>query len=81
MTTAHTRFWELVRAYEPYLYLLLILNLVLLLLAVFAVPFVDMSTATGVILLIDFVLCLAVLLPTLYLIYRVREIRDRERQL
>lgn len=81
MASSKNRFWETVRAYEPLLHFALVLDLLFLLLALIAVPFVEWGTATSTIVVIDVVICLLALLPISYLLYQCRRKRVYEQSL
>jgi hypothetical protein len=79
MTSFRERFWSRVCRFRAQLYLLFVLDIVLLVAAAVAVPFVTPGSGAAVILTVDLALFLTVGAGLGFLLYRCRR-RESERR-
>lgn len=64
--------WDTICSFDRLLYLLLVLDLILLMLSIFALAFVDRNSSSYVVLQFDFVILLTLFALTVYPLYRCR---------
>ena len=72
MNGFRTRFWERMCGFQSALYLLLVFDLLMLIVALLTVPFVSPDSAAGVLIRIDIALFGIVLIPLVGILYGCR---------
>lgn len=72
MSTFGERFWDRLCGFRRELFVLLVLDLLLLVVALVSLPFIDRGTASGVLVRIDVVLFTLGAIPLAYVQYRCR---------
>lgn len=77
MSEFRERFWDRLCGFQWQLFMLLVFDVALLVIALASLPFVEAGTATGVIVWVDIGIFLAALVPLAYVQYRCRR-RQRD---
>lgn len=70
------RLWDRLCAFREQFYLLLVVDVLLLVVSVATVPFVDLDSAAGVLVVLDVAMFSLVLVPLGYVQYRCRQRRE-----
>lgn len=81
MNTFADRFWDRVRNYEPFLQMCFVVDLLFIVLALLAYPFVETGSAAHVLVVLDLVIFFVLLVPLAYMLFQCRRIRLEEDEL